>query len=311
MSLSATVIQDLYREATIDHAQVGGDDVARLVINHGEVVEAHGVDGIVLEVEEIADGVDISFTVEEGAVIAKPVHMCFGMLPEQGLQRIVMAVNVRRGARVSVQAHCVFPNAVDVVHAMDAVINIEAGGDYRYFERHVHGAGGIRVVPKARITVGENARFSTEFELIKGPVGVIDIDYEIEALAHSVVDMLARVRGQGDDIIKIREAARLSGAYARGVLTSKIALRDRARADILSEMVGAAAYARGHVDCKEIIQGQAVGRAVPIVEVCHPRAHITHEAAIGSVDTKQLETLMSRGLSEDEASDIIIAGLLS
>jgi Fe-S cluster assembly scaffold protein SufB len=95
------------------------------------------------------------------------------------------------------------------------------------------------------------------------------------------------------------------------VLTSKIALRDRARADILSEMVGAAAYARGHVDCKEIIQGQAVGRAVPIVEVCHPRAHITHEAAIGSVDTKQLETLMSRGLSEDEASDIIIAGLLS
>jgi Fe-S cluster assembly scaffold protein SufB len=65
------------------------------------------------------------------------------------------------------------------------------------------------------------------------------------------------------------------------------------------------------VDCKEIIQGQAVGRAVPIVEVCHPRAHITHEAAIGSVDTKQLETLMSRGLSEDEASDIIIAGLLS
>ena len=203
------------------------------------------------------------------------------------------------------------PSAVDVVHAMDAVINIEAGGDYRYFERHVHGAGGIRVVPKARITVGENARFSTEFELIRGPVGVIDIDYEIEALAHSVVDMLARIRGQGDDVIKIREAARLTGAYARGVLTSKIALRDRARADIFSEMTGAAAYARGHVDCKEIIQGHAVGRAVPIVEVCHPQAHITHEAAIGSVDTKQLETLMSRGLSEEEASDIIIAGLLS
>jgi uncharacterized protein len=311
MSVDATVVAELYREATIDHSQVVGDDVARLVVNHGEVVEAHGVEGITLDVREIADGVDIHFVVEKGAVIAKPVHLCFGMLPEQGLQKIVMAVDVRPGARVSVQAHCVFPNAVDVVHAMDAVISIGAGGDYRYFERHVHGAGGIRVVPKARITVGEGARFSTEFELVKGPVGTIDIDYEIEALAHSVVDMLARIRGCGDDVIRIREAARLTGSYARGVLTSKIALRDRARADIFNEMTGAAAFARGHVDCKEIIQGEAIGRAVPIVEVHHPQAHITHEAAIGSVDTKQLETLMSRGLSEEEAADVIIAGLLS
>jgi Fe-S cluster assembly scaffold protein SufB len=51
--------------------------------------------------------------------------------------------------------------------------------------------------------------------------------------------------------------------------------------------------------------------AVPIVEVHHPRAHITHEAAIGSVDNKQLETLMSRGLSEDDAVETIINGLLS
>jgi Fe-S cluster assembly ATPase SufC len=40
------------------------------------------------------------------------------------------------------------------------------------------------------------------------------------------------------------------------------------------------------------------------------RAHVTHEAAIGSVDNKQLETLLARGLSEDEAVDLIIEGLL-
>jgi len=45
--------------------------------------------------------------------------------------------------------------------------------------------------------------------------------------------------------------------------------------------------------------------------VKHPKAHVTHEAAIGSVDSKQLQTLMARGLSEDEATDLIIKGLLS
>jgi Fe-S cluster assembly scaffold protein SufB len=64
------------------------------------------------------------------------------------------------------------------------------------------------------------------------------------------------------------------------------------------------------VDCKEIIKDQGRASAVPVVEVAHPRAHITHEAAIGSVDSKQLETLMSRGLDEDQASELIIAGLL-
>ena len=67
----------------------------------------------------------------------------------------------------------------------------------------------------------------------------------------------------------------------------------------------------GHVDCKEIIQDNGTASATPIVEVKHPKAHITHEAAIGSVDSKQLETLMARGLSEDEAVELIIEGLLT
>jgi Fe-S cluster assembly scaffold protein SufB len=50
---------------------------------------------------------------------------------------------------------------------------------------------------------------------------------------------------------------------------------------------------------------------VPVIEVKNSKAHITHEAALGSVDSKQLQTLMSRGLSEDEGVELIIRGLLS
>lgn len=37
---------------------------------------------------------------------------------------------------------------------------------------------------------------------------------------------------------------------------------------------------------------------------------MTHEAAIGSVDRHQLETLMAHGLSPEEAVDTIVGGLL-
>jgi Fe-S cluster assembly scaffold protein SufB len=102
----------------------------------------------------------------------------------------------------------------------------------------------------------------------------------------------------------------LRGASSVAVLTSHIALKDNANAIIDSEIVADAPYARGHVDCKEIVQGQARARAVPIVQVNDHRAHVTHEAAIGSVDSKQLETLLSRGMTEDAATDLIIQGLL-
>ncbi len=233
------------------------------------------------------------------------------MLPTEGLQRIVMHVEAEEDSFASVQAHCTFPNAVDITHKMDADVVIGSGATYEYFERHLHGAeGGVTVVPKTKVRVKEGARFKTEFELIKGMAGVIDFDYEVDCDAFSTLDMIARIIGRGHDRIRISETGHLNGEGAKAVLQSHLALRDSAFAEIYNTLTASAPHARGHVDCKEIVQGNAVAKAVPVVEVTHPLAHVTHEAAIGSVDSKQLQTLMSRGLDEDGATDLIIEGLL-
>jgi Fe-S cluster assembly scaffold protein SufB len=195
---------------------------------------------------------------------------------------------------------------------MDAEIDIGRGAEYLYLECHVHGReGGVTVIPKAKVTLAEGARFHTDFELLKGRVGKIDIDYEAECGRNSILDMATRISGRVDDRIGIHEKAILNGERSHGVLRTNIAVRDSAKAEIKNTMVASAAFARGHVDCKEIVQGGAVANAIPIVEVHHPKAHVTHEASIGSVDSKQLETLMCRGLTEDDATDLIIDGLLS
>ncbi len=74
---------------------------------------------------------------------------------------------------------------------------------------------------------------------------------------------------------------------------------------------GNAPLARGHMDCTEIVRDEAVAENVPMVVVRDDRAQVTHEAAIGSVNKKELETLMARGLDEDSAVDVIIRGMLS
>ncbi len=285
--------------------------VAHLVINENKVLGLRAVPGLEVQVKELEDGVDVNINVAENTVIEKTVHLCFGMLPKSGLQRILMNVEVQTGAKISILAHCVFPNAVRIQHIMDGQIHIGKGAEYAYLERHIHGkTGGIQVYPKAVVTLEENSRFRTDFELLKGRVGMIDISYETFCGRNSVMEMTTKINGIEDDIVKIREIGHLE-EYATGVLTSKIAVRNRAKAEVYNKLTASAAYARGHVDCKEIVQDRAIATATPIVQVNHPQAHITHEAAIGSVDTRQLETLMSRGLDEEEAVELIIEGLLS
>ncbi|MFP4066185.1 MAG: SufB/SufD family protein [Spirochaetaceae bacterium] len=281
-------------------------------INANQILASTLVPGLHIDPEELEDGIRARIHVEPGTVLEKPVHLCFGMVGETGIQRIELDIDIGEDATAQFMAHCVFPKAVDIQHIMDAQISVGARATYVYFERHIHGRdGGVTVKPTARVHVGEDARFSTEFELIRGRVGEIDIDYETTVEARGVLEMTARISGRGDDRVTIRETGDLVGEEARGVLTSHIALRDEAYGEVYNDLRARAPNARGHVDCKEIVQGRAVARAIPIVQVDHPQAHVTHEAAIGSVDSKQLQTLMSRGLSEEEATEMIIEGLLS
>ncbi len=304
--------KDLSKAAELNHKDVEKKDIARLFIHHHKVVGSNLVPGLKIKTTEQKDGIKIDMTLKKGTKIKKPVQMCFGMIPKNGIQHIIIDARIEENSSIDLIAHCTFPNAEKVEHLMDAEISIGKNASYTYFERHIHGdKGGIKVVPKAKIKLAENAKFKTEFELLKGRVGIIDIDYEVDCDKKSVLEMMARINGKKDDIIKIRETGHLKGDYSRGVLTSRVAARDRTKAEIYSKLTASGSYARGHVDCKEFVQDKGVVSAVPIVEVSNPKAHITHEASLGSVDSKQLQTLMARGLSEDDATDLIIKGLLS
>lgn len=308
-----SLIDALYDSIGVNpHALRGDPSIARIEIHHNKVLGMHLVPGLEVDAEETEDGIDARIRVLAGTSIDKPVQICFGMIPPTGLQRIVLDVEIEEDARAAFLAHCTFPFAREVRHEMDARITLRPGAQYAYVERHVHGPdGGVVVVPRTRARVCEGARYRTDFELIRGRVGEIDIDLEGICEAHALMEVQARISGSREDRITIRENGLLEGEHSRGVLVTHIAVRDSARAEVYNTLTANAPFARGHVDCKEIVQGEAVARAVPIVEVNHPKAHVTHEAAIGSVDSKQLETLMSRGLTEDEAVDLIIQGLLS
>lgn len=287
-------------------------DSAYLFIDGNRILRRQNVEGLEVELREQDEGVDIAVRVLPGVRVRKPVHFCFGMLAAGETQKIKLNLTVMADASINVLSHCMFPRESLSRHLMEGIITLEEGATFRYLEKHIHSEKGTsQVYPHAEVRVGKNARFRTEFELIEGRVGLIDIDYNMSCAEKSVTDFISKISGHGNDRINIRETAVLSGEGARAVLRSRIAARDETVAEVHNKIVAEAKDAFGHVDCTEILQGRGRVKAYPEVEVLHPLAHVTHEASLGGVDNRQLETLMARGLTKVAAEGLIIRGLLS
>ena len=292
--------------AILDDTRIGH------VVAHGHHVLSHRtVPGLRVELEETPDALVGKMFIEAGAQIAQPIHMCFGLAHPTGVQRIKIDLHVSEGAQAQVLSHCLFPFATAAEHRMQAMMNIGPGASLTYTEGHYHGPhGGMQVLPHATIKIGKGARYFSDFSLLSGLVGNLDIDYLVEVEEEGLAELSAKIFAHKNDQIMLKEAVILRGARSRSLIKTRVVLEDDARADITGITEAHAKGARGHVDCMEIVQGRAQASAIPIVRVFHPEAKVTHEAAIGSVDKKELETLMARGLAPEQAVELIVSGIL-
>ena len=300
-----------FGESGGDSGILANKEVAHFVVSGHSILSMQSVEGLEVKAKETLTGISASIRVRKGIKVQSPVHLCFGILHKKGTQKIKMDVQLEKNSSAHFIAHCIFPKAEKVRHIMDAVVDIGEGAEMKYSETHYHGLyGGIEVIPKAVVKIAKNGRYFTDFTLITGRVGKLCIDYSVEAGENAVTELTAKVFGHADDDIKIKEAVLLQGDNARGLIKTRVAIEDEAKAEIIGITEGNAAGARGHVDCMEIVKDKAMAKAIPIVNVTNPLAKVTHEAAIGSVDKKQLETLMAHGLTPQEAVDVIVKGIL-
>ena len=190
-------IVDAYEKAGGNRESLTNEGAARLVINENKVLGLEGVAGLKIDAEEIETGVKVSIIVEKGAKIEKAVHLCFGVLPEAGLQEIIMSVDAQDNSQISVIAHCIFPNAVKVVHKMDADINIGENAKFDYKETHYHGEnGGIKVIPKAVVRVDKGGIWQSSMTLNDGLVGKLDYNFEVFCQEEAIAELTVKAYGR-------------------------------------------------------------------------------------------------------------------
>ncbi|MBW1758976.1 MAG: SufD family Fe-S cluster assembly protein, partial [Deltaproteobacteria bacterium] len=76
-------------------------------------------------------------------------------------------------------------------------------------------------------------------------------------------------------------------------------------------MVGKVADIKAHLECKGLVLKDGLMQAVPELQGHVPGVDMSHEAAVGKIDKREIEYLMARGLNEEEAISTIVRGFLN
>ena len=76
-------------------------------------------------------------------------------------------------------------------------------------------------------------------------------------------------------------------------------------------LIGEATDIKAHLECKGLLLKGGIIDSIPQLEAHVEGVEMSHEAAVGKVAQEEIYYLMSRGLSEQEATSTIVRGFLS
>ncbi|NPV60706.1 MAG: SufD family Fe-S cluster assembly protein [Actinobacteria bacterium] len=199
---------------------------------------------------------------------------------EMGLHLGVSEFYVKKGARVTFTMVHNWAEGMDVRPRTGVVV--EEGGLFMSNYICMEAVRSLQAYPTARLTgPGATARFNSI--VVGQPGSDIDLGSRVVLGAPGCsAEIISRAVTKGGRIV------------ARGHLK------------------GETAGIKAHLECHGLIleEGGLI-YAVPELEGNHPDVDMSHEAAVGKIAQEEVEYLMARGLSEEEATAVIVRGFLN
>ncbi|MBQ6862963.1 MAG: SufD family Fe-S cluster assembly protein [Clostridia bacterium] len=220
---------------------------------------------------------------------------------------------IGEGAVVTIIAGCGIHNSGCDESRHDGVHRFFIGknAQVKYVEKHYgdgDGTGGKMMNPATKIYMESGSLCEMESVQIRG----IDstkrtTDAVLADNARLVVT--ERLMTHGEQVAESEMTVELNGSGASAQIISRSVAKDTSSQVFFPNAVGNAAC-RAHIQCDSILMDNAKIRSVPAITANHPDAQIVHEAAIGRINNDQLLKLMTFGIDEQEAENIIIEGFL-
>lgn len=236
------------------------------------------------------------------------------IITESGLTDVVYNdFHIGKNANVIIVAGCGITNDghFDARHDGIHRFYLEEGAKVKYIERHCGlGVGdGKKVLnPTTEIYMKPSSYMTMDTTQTKGVDDTIRTT-KAELADNTTLVITEKILTSKDQFAKTEFTVNLNGENASTHVTSRSVATDSSYQEFLSNITGnTKCYA--HVECDAILKENGKVKAIPEIYAKNIDANLIHEAAIGKIAGEQLMKLMSLGLTEKEAEDVIIKGFL-
>lgn len=276
----------------------------------GEGIKRHSSANI--EVRPKTDKPGINVIVAPGTK-NEAVHIPVMITLSGVIDVVYNTIIIGEGADVTVIAGCGIHNSGSKKSQHDGIheIIVKQGAKMRYVEKH-YGEGegtGERVLnPQTLLTMQKNSIAEMELVQIKGVDSTVR-DTKAKLAEGASLIITERLLTHGNQEAVSDMTIELEGKGANAQVISRSVAKDTSK-QIFRPIVIARADSKGHVECDSIIMDEGKISSTPAITAEHPDAQLTHEAAIGRIAEEQLVKLMTLGLTEKEAEDVILRGFL-
>jgi len=248
--------------------------------------------------------------VPEGVRLPVPIFTCLGIFSERSAQFAHNVVYVDRGAEAYVTTGCLIPHGVrGGLHVGVSEFFVGEGGRLVFTMLHSW-APGTHVRPRTAVRVDKNGEY-VSYYAIYSPVKSIQAYPTVFLGEGSTTHMVSVVSGSEGGVYDIGGRAVIKGEGATAEIVSRILARGGADVTSRAEIVSKAGRSKGHIECLGLLLDDASSiSSIPVISSGVQDAELTHEAAIGTLRGEEVEYLMSKGLSEEEARSLLIRGFV-
>ncbi len=246
-----------------------------------------------------------------GQKIKIPIQACFLISTKNAVQNVHNIIIIEEGADAQIINGCMAQyKAQKTLHIAVTEIYLERNSKFIYNMIH-NWSKESYVRPRTGVILQENARFVSNYVTLY-PMKDIQSFPVVKCNGDgSSATLRSIIYGRGKSIIDMGNRIILNGNRTRGEIISHTIVSDESdnvtRAEIISNGKGT----RGHIECKALmVSDKARMKTIPVLESKSKDAELTHEASIGKINEEQLNYLMSRGFSEDDAINLMVRGFL-
>ncbi len=245
-----------------------------------------------------------------GARVAMPVQACLYLNREMFSQNVHNIIMAEEGSELHIVTGCTTGSHIKSgIHIGISEFYIKKDAHVSFSMIHSW-AEDVAVRPRSGAIVEEGGVFLSNYICMK-PVKSLQMFPTASCIGKgAVVRFNTVLLAQEGSRMDVGSRVILSAPGSRAEV---IARTISSGGDIISRghLVGEAPGIRAHLECRGLILREG-GRiyAIPELEGRVPNIDMSHEAAVGKIAEEEIQYLMSRGLTAEEATAAIVRGFL-